>query len=49
MKALKNKGVLLIPIVLILAAVVVVVLQSAEPKVSVVTGMVETKEIDVAS
>lgn len=49
MKALKNKGVLLIPVVLILAAVVVLVLQSAEPKVTVVTGMVETKEIDVAS
>ena len=49
MKALKNKGVLLIPVVLILAAVVVLVLQSAKPKVTVVTGMVETKEIDVAS
>ena len=49
MKALKNKGVLLIPVVLILAAVVVLVLQSAKPKVIVVTGMVETKEIDVAS
>ncbi len=49
MNAIKNKWVLLIPVVLVVIAVVVLLVQSAGPKTTIVTGMVETKEIDVAS
>ncbi len=49
MKALKNKGILIVPLVLAVVAGVVLILQAAKPQAMVLTGMVETKEVDVAS
>ncbi len=49
MKTFKNKGVLLVPLVLVLISVTVILLQAGKQHKVTVTGMIETKEIDVAS
>ena len=49
MKTIKNKSILIIPVVLIVVAVIVLWWQTARPSPLILTGMVEVKEIDVAS
>lgn len=49
MNALKHKGILIVPVVLVVVAIAVLIWQQAKPEPTILTGMVEVKEVDVAS